>query len=222
MISLSGTLIITQINGKYGAFNKAKLTTSIGSFTIKDKRIEQYEEGKYEGTFVIVEIKPYSYLYQNRASYEIQARLNDMVLNDNTLLTDEDKSSTAMSEHDPASDEQKPTERNQCHVNKSKQDSIINDSDARKSAEYDLIKLREVINNLPMGADANYTHFVIIPNYDVDVDNVVVGDINTFSVKALSNNEPVEVAQFDTFTDAEMAIEKWRKEVEENNQTKFL
>jgi len=93
---------------------------------------------------------------------------------------------------------------------------------ARKSAEYDLIKLREVINNLPMGADANYTHFVIIPNYDVDVDNVVVGDINTFSVKALSNNEPVEVAQFDTFTDAEMAIEKWRKEVEENNQTKFL
>ncbi|WP_392562276.1 DUF3275 family protein [Orbus sturtevantii] len=127
MISLPGTLIITQINGKYGAFNKAKLTTSIGSFTIKDKRIEQYEEGKYEGTFVIVEIKPYSYMYQNRASFEILARLNEMELNGNALLTDEDISLTTLSEHDPASDEQRSFDHNNCHA---KKDTVINESDA--------------------------------------------------------------------------------------------
>lgn len=115
MISLPGTLVILQKQGKYGTFNKAKLVTSIGDFTIKDKRVEQYEEGKYDGTFIIIEIKPYSYLYQNRAVYEIQARLGGMALNDNTTLTDEDKSLTATLEHDPVSDEQLSTELNEGH-----------------------------------------------------------------------------------------------------------
>lgn len=125
MISLPGTLVISQKQGKYGTFNKAKLVTSIGDFTIKDKRVEQYEEGKYEGTFIILEIKPYSYLYQNRAVYEIQARLNDMVLNDNAVLTDEEKSLTAIPEHDPASDEELSTGFNEGHHKATLQNTVI-------------------------------------------------------------------------------------------------
>lgn len=125
MISLPGTLVISQKQGKYGTFNKAKLVTSIGDFTIKDKRIEQYEEGKYDGVFVILEIKPYSYLYQNRAVYEIQARLNDMVLNDNAVLTDEEKSLIAMPEHDPASDEELSTRGNEGHHKATSQTTVI-------------------------------------------------------------------------------------------------
>lgn len=110
MISIPGQLSIRSLTGKFGPFNTGKLTTSIGEFVVKDKILDQYEEGKYDGTFVIMEIKPYTYLYQNRAVYEIQARLNDMMLNDNTILVDDEESLTAMSEHDPATYEQLSTQ----------------------------------------------------------------------------------------------------------------
>ncbi len=60
MISVPGKINIRSIPGRYGSFNVGTLEGSIGSFTVKDSSIEGFEQGVYEGDFVIEKIKPYS------------------------------------------------------------------------------------------------------------------------------------------------------------------
>lgn len=60
-IQIPGTLVIKTITGRYGDFNTAKLSTSIGEFVIKDAVLDQYTAGRYEGSFLIQQIKPSYY-----------------------------------------------------------------------------------------------------------------------------------------------------------------
>lgn len=92
MISIPGELLISSLKGKYGTFNVAKLLTSIGEFVVKDKIIDQYEEGKYKGTFIVKLIKPYCYMYGMRSVFENRAYLDSMELESNTQLSAEDSS----------------------------------------------------------------------------------------------------------------------------------
>jgi hypothetical protein len=73
MISIHGKLAIKIINGRNGAFRVGALQSDIGEFSIKDKLLDQYEEGAYEGMFVIERIFPSSYLAGNRVVTEIRA-----------------------------------------------------------------------------------------------------------------------------------------------------
>lgn len=66
MITIPGTLTIVTLDGRFGPFNTAKLTISIGEFVVKDKELDQYKSGKYQGQFVIDKIKPSHYSYGNR------------------------------------------------------------------------------------------------------------------------------------------------------------
>lgn len=61
MISIEGTLAIRKINGRNGDFSVGELQTSIGVFAVKDTVLDQYDEGKYKGIFMVNRIAPHSY-----------------------------------------------------------------------------------------------------------------------------------------------------------------
>jgi hypothetical protein len=90
MISVTGQLAIRTIHGRNGAFNVGRLTTSIGEFVIKNAELDQYREGKYDGDFVIAQIRPSTYNTSGRMVIEIRAHLAGMTLaNIDRLSTDE-------------------------------------------------------------------------------------------------------------------------------------
>ena len=75
MITIPGQLAIKTIHGRNGDFNVGRLATSIGEFVVKNAELDQYREGKYDGDFVIVEIRPSTYNANGRMVIEIRAHL---------------------------------------------------------------------------------------------------------------------------------------------------
>ncbi len=80
MISVPGKINIRSVPGRFGSFNVGTLDCSIGSFTVKDATIEEFEEGVYEGDFVIEKIKPNSYFSSGRMVGEVRATLSAIVI----------------------------------------------------------------------------------------------------------------------------------------------
>jgi len=106
MITLSGQLAIRSVIGRNGAFNVAKLATTIGEFSIKDAVLDQYEEGKYQGDFVINQIKPSWYTTRSGTLIvEIRAYLESMTLDERDSLSSEEADAVTPSEQDPAEEE---------------------------------------------------------------------------------------------------------------------
>lgn len=106
MIKIPGHLAIRTIQGRNGAFNVGRLSTSIGEFVIKDAVLEQHVEGKYRGEFVITEIRASSYSTGGRLVIEIRARLDSMVLEDLDTLTAYDNAQIDAQSPDPLDEEQ--------------------------------------------------------------------------------------------------------------------
>jgi len=106
MITLSGQLAIRSVIGRNGAFNVANLETSIGKFTIKDAVLDQYEEGKYQGDFVITQIKP-SYYTTRSGTLIVEARawLDSMTLEERSSLSSEEAAALTPSVQDPVEEE---------------------------------------------------------------------------------------------------------------------
>lgn len=102
---IPGTLTIMTRNGRYGAFNTGKLSTSIGDFVVKDKELDQYDAGKYQGQFEIEKIKSVHYTYGNCLIVECRAYLASMQLNSTTDLTDEEIDALSTKEQDPLEEE---------------------------------------------------------------------------------------------------------------------
>ena len=105
MIKIPGHLAIRTIQGRNGAFNVGRLSTSIGEFVIKDAVLEQHVEGKYRGEFVITEIRASSYSSGGRLVIEIRARLDSMVLEDIDALTAYDNAQIDAQSPDPLDEE---------------------------------------------------------------------------------------------------------------------
>ncbi len=80
MISVPGTIKIRSVEGRFGSFNVATLDCSIGSFTVKDASIEEFDQGVYTGDFVIEKIKPQSYISNGRMVVEVRAILSAIML----------------------------------------------------------------------------------------------------------------------------------------------
>ena len=76
MISITGTLSIKAVNGSKGSFCVGDLSTSVGTFKVKDAILDQYSPGDYDGTFVIEEIFPSSYTWRGKVWVEVRARLS--------------------------------------------------------------------------------------------------------------------------------------------------
>lgn len=105
VLLIPGTLTITTRNGRYGEFNTGKLSTSIGDFVVKDKELDQYDAGKYEGQFEIEKIKSVHYTYGNCLIVECRVYLASMQLNSTTDLTDEEIDALNTKEQDPLEEE---------------------------------------------------------------------------------------------------------------------
>lgn len=120
MINIPGQLAIRTISGRNGDFNVGRLSTSIGEFIIKDALLDQYDEGKYKGDFLITEIRPSYYSTAGRLVVEIRAKLDSMSLDDVDNLTTEEAAKLSPNEPDPIDEEpsaslstpeHRPTER---------------------------------------------------------------------------------------------------------------
>ncbi|WP_313025561.1 DUF3275 family protein [Pseudomonas lopnurensis] len=106
MIRIDGQLVIKSIPGRYGAFNVARLLTSIGEFAVKDPMLEQYAEGKYDGSFVIAHIGPSSYSTgSGRTVIEVRAKLDSMTLAEMDELSQADAERLEQKEPDPIDEE---------------------------------------------------------------------------------------------------------------------
>ncbi|CAC9507502.1 hypothetical protein [uncultured Gammaproteobacteria bacterium] len=60
MYTFKGTLLVRKIFGKYGEFAIGSIQTPIGEFSVKQSELDEYEEGTYEGRFVISRIQTVS------------------------------------------------------------------------------------------------------------------------------------------------------------------
>ncbi|WP_369177962.1 DUF3275 family protein [Candidatus Thiodubiliella endoseptemdiera] len=60
MYKFKGTLVVRKIFGKYGEFAIGSIQTPIGDFSVKQAELDEYEEGTYEGRFVISRIQTVS------------------------------------------------------------------------------------------------------------------------------------------------------------------
>ena len=105
MITISGQLAIKTIHGRNGDFNVGRLATSIGDFVIKNAELDQYREGKYEGDFVITEIRPSTYSTSGRMVIEIRAHLGGMTLSNIDALSRDEATRLSPQEVDPIDEE---------------------------------------------------------------------------------------------------------------------
>jgi len=105
MITLSGQLAIRTIHGRNGDFNVGRLATSIGEFVIKNAELDQYREGKYDGEFVITEIRPSTYHTSGRMVIEIRAHLGGMTLSGIDSLSSDEAKQLSPQEVDPIDEE---------------------------------------------------------------------------------------------------------------------
>jgi Protein of unknown function (DUF3275) len=72
-----GTLSVKAISGRRGVFNVGKLLTDIGEFTIKDKALEQFDPGVYEGEFMIELIEAQATRWKGGYFNEVVAKIAD-------------------------------------------------------------------------------------------------------------------------------------------------
>lgn len=105
MITLPGQLAIKTIHGRNGDFNVGRLATSIGEFVIKNAELDQYNEGKYEGDFIITEIRPSTYSTSGRMVIEIRAHLGGMTLFNIDRLSKDEAHQLSPQEIDPIDEE---------------------------------------------------------------------------------------------------------------------
>ena len=80
MIQVPGTLSIKHIRGSRGLFAVGDLLTDVGEFKVKDALLDQFEEGKYQGQFLISKISPSSYFFGGKVVIEVRALLADIFL----------------------------------------------------------------------------------------------------------------------------------------------
>lgn len=110
-VILPGKLVIKTINGRNGAFNVGLLETSIGSFSVKDRELEQYSAGVYQGQFVIGRIFMHAWTYGANSGTEIRARLDAMTIETNDSLNPGDEQKLVPPVHDPLDEEDGVTEQ---------------------------------------------------------------------------------------------------------------
>ena len=80
MISIEGRLNIKIITGIHGPFRVGSLQTEIGEFSVKDKILDQYDEGSYQGLFTIRKIFSSTYSTGSRLVVEVRAALENISL----------------------------------------------------------------------------------------------------------------------------------------------
>lgn len=108
-VIVTGKLVVKTLPGCHGAFNVALLETSIGTFSIRNRELEQYSAGTYKGQFVIGSIFMHSWSRGANSGSEIRARLDDINIFSNDELTPDDEQKLHQPVNDPLDEENKTT-----------------------------------------------------------------------------------------------------------------
>lgn len=93
-VSVRGTIVVQTKKGRNGAFNVGDLITEIGEFEVKDSLIEEFQEGRYEGTFLINWIEPESFSWRGRVFVKNRATLEAIYIDDELAGDESDQAAT--------------------------------------------------------------------------------------------------------------------------------
>jgi hypothetical protein len=96
-VRINGTLVVKVINGANGKFCVGDLNTPLGEFKVKEPILDQFEEGRYEGEFLIERFYLSSYVWRGKSTTDIRAQVTEVFLD----TVDEGKVEDAQSEPDP-------------------------------------------------------------------------------------------------------------------------
>ncbi len=97
MIRISGTLVVKEIKGANGRFCVGDLSTPEGDFKVKEPILDQFEEGRYEGEFVVERFYLSSYVWRGKSTTDIRAKVTEISLD----IVDEGTVAESQSEPDP-------------------------------------------------------------------------------------------------------------------------
>lgn len=109
MIKIDGSLVIRSQMSKYGEFKLGTLFCEIGTFTVKEKELEQFEVGKYQGEFVISQIALSDYRSNGRITTEIRAYIESMTLSSADSISQDEIEQIEAKEVDPIIEEMQQT-----------------------------------------------------------------------------------------------------------------
>lgn len=104
-VIITGKLVVKTIHGRNGDFNVGLLETALGSFSVKDRELEQYNAGTYAGQFVIGRIFMHSWSYGANSGSEIRVRLDGMNIASNCELTPDEEQKLLPPVNDPLEEE---------------------------------------------------------------------------------------------------------------------
>lgn len=102
-----GHLRIKTFNGRYGKFTIGYLKSDLGEFTVREKELDQYDEGKYEGDFDISYIEQFNSKFFGKVEIGMRAYIQSMTITNAADLTAEDKAQITPQEADPVIEEVK-------------------------------------------------------------------------------------------------------------------
>ena len=80
MVKLKGSIKVKRINDRNGVFSVGTLVTSIGEFAVKSAILDQYDEGLYQGEFVVSHIGGGFYTTGGRVVVETRAVVTQMII----------------------------------------------------------------------------------------------------------------------------------------------
>ena len=79
-IKTTGTLVVRRRSGRFGAWSEAELQTPEGDFKVKDKVLDQYDEGEYAGEFLISRFFIKTHTTANRSWSDLMAVVDEFFL----------------------------------------------------------------------------------------------------------------------------------------------
>jgi hypothetical protein len=79
-IKTTGTLTVRRRSGRFGAWSEAELKTPEGDFKVKDKVLDQYDEGEYEGEFLITQFFIKTHTTGNRSWSDLMAQVDEFFI----------------------------------------------------------------------------------------------------------------------------------------------
>lgn len=127
----TGKLYVESRTGAYGRFNIAKLVTEIGEFAVKNKAVEELDEGAYSGSFVVGKVfLATTRLRSGAVITELRARVDDYALLEDGEVPESVEIGT--DEQDPIVEDDAPPPVDTPQSEPEDKDAPSNDEDALK------------------------------------------------------------------------------------------
>ncbi len=138
MISIEGRLNIKIITGIHGPFRIGSLQTGIGEFSVKDKILDQYDEGSYQGLFTIRKIFSSTYSTGSRLVVEVRAALENISLANIDAIEPEQHESLEQDPLDEEKDENLEVTKPDHSIESTDSTELIEPTDSEDQDQSDL------------------------------------------------------------------------------------